>query len=636
MKTNMKFGIGALLTAMLLLSMALVSAVGAKQNQEQGDVGTLALQYTEPVNQYLGPRPQAYTEYFPVTVGANRIKVDLLVTNFDSGDYGKIRLRLYSPNNQEVAIDTLYPLENWLNIDYTGSLTPGNWYIIVSVDDLGSNTINVAGNIILWSLLLIPVSKAQLEEFSEKNAYEHIRVLSEEIGHRIAGSENGIKTSKYIEIKLNEYKLNVYNQEFEFKTIFNETEDWTKHKGEKRTGRNIIGILKGTSEKKIIISAHYDSVNGPGANDDASGVGVMLELARILAIEKHNKTIIFIAFDAEEHQLAGSKYYVANLVQKDIDNILGVINLDSVGRGDFLVGFVWESDSIFTGYSSPMDFVKPIYTGNDVSPGTLEQLEAFMFGKYYAYLISDHSSFIDDRVYKETGKIIPSVSFTFIKKGKLEVTLPSTAASHIPDLHSVNDTVDKIEIQNLKEVGEVVLSAVNRLDMLDNIKKEPEISLFFKIGSRVFSLPYWSILLIIILVPLFISVFLYVKDQSAFALFFAALPYIMLNFIQSQDFYSNVQITVPIFIMITSMFFLFGMFHSNKRVKKISAITFLFLLLIGSLPSWEEFKLDIIGYQMELMVVMFVIILTVLSVWEYAEAYTRRYLKWVKEALSLL
>lgn len=490
--------------------------------------------------------------------------------------------------------------------------------------------------IILWGLLLIPVSKAQLEEFSEKNAYEHIRVLSEEIGHRIAGSENGIQASKYIETKLKEYKLNVYTQEFEFKTIFNETEDWTKHKGEKRTGRNVIGILKGTSEKKIIISAHYDSVNGPGANDDASGVGVMLELARILATEKHNKTIIFIAFDAEEHMRAGSEYYVANLNQEDLDNTLGVLNLDSIGRGNFLTGFIWESDSDFTGYSSPMDFVKPIYTENNVSTGTLEQLEAFMFGKYYAYEISDHSSFIDDKVYKETGKIIPSVSFTFIKKGELEVTLPRTAASHIPDLHSKNDTADKIGIQNLKEAGEVVLGSINKLDILDNIKKEPETILIFKFGNRVFGLPYQIIFVILILVPLFISVFLYVKDQSAFALFFAALPYIMLNFIQSQDFYSNVQITVPIFIMIASIFFLFGMFHSNKRIKKISAITFLLLLLIGSLPSWEEFKLDIIGYQTELMVVMFVIILTVLSVWEYADAYTRRYLKWVKKALSLL
>ncbi|MCX9010810.1 MAG: hypothetical protein OIN66_06775 [Candidatus Methanoperedens sp.] len=152
MKRNIKSGMSSLLIAMLLISMALVPAASAKQEKNgSGDVGTLALQYSEPVNKYLGPRPQTYTEPFPVAVGANRIKVDLLVTNFDSGDYGKIRLRLYNPNNQEVAIDTLYPFENYLDIDYTGSLTPGNWYIIVSVDDLGSNTINVAGTINVYT-----------------------------------------------------------------------------------------------------------------------------------------------------------------------------------------------------------------------------------------------------------------------------------------------------------------------------------------------------------------------------------------------------------------------------------------------------------------------------------------------------
>lgn len=465
--------------------------------------------------------------------------------------------------------------------------------------------------LILLFLLLIPVSNAQSGKFSEKNAYEHIRILSEEIGYRVAGSENGTQASKYIETKLNEYKLNVYIQEFEFETMFNETQSWAEHKGEKRIGRNIIGILKGTSKKRIIISSHYDSINGPGANDDASGVGVMLELAKILEAEKHNKTIVFIAFDAEEHMQAGSKYYVANLNQEDVDNTLGVLNLDSVGRGDLLTGFIWKwkPDSIFTGYSSPMDFVKPIYIENNVSTGTLEQLEAFMFDRYYAYEISDHSSFIDDKVYRKTNKIIPAVSFTFIKKGELEVTLPRTAASHIPDLHSKNDTADKIETPNLKEVGEVVISAINKLDALDTIKKEPETILVLKINNWVFGLPYWSVLFSLILVPLLISIFFYIKKQSAFALFFASLPYITLNFIQSQDFYSNAQITVPIFIMIVSLFFLFGMFHFNKKIQKISITIFLTLLLVGSLPSWGGFKLEIIGYQMELIVVMFIIIL---------------------------
>lgn len=147
MKRNITFGIGMFLAAMLLVSMAFVPAVSAKKDTESGDVGILALQYTEGVNQYLGPNPEAYTEPFPVESGANEIDVRLKVTNFDSGDYGKIHLRLYNPNGNEVASDTLYLFENYLDINYQGSLTPGEWKIIVSVDDLGSNTINVAGNI---------------------------------------------------------------------------------------------------------------------------------------------------------------------------------------------------------------------------------------------------------------------------------------------------------------------------------------------------------------------------------------------------------------------------------------------------------------------------------------------------------
>jgi hypothetical protein len=148
MKQNIKFGIGTLLAAMLLMSMAFVPAVSAKQEKDiSGDVGILALQYSESINEYLGPQPETYTEYFPVESGANEIEVRLLVTDFDSGDYGKIRMSLYNNNNQLVASDTLYIFENYLNVNYKGSISPGNWHIVVSVDDLGANTINVAGNI---------------------------------------------------------------------------------------------------------------------------------------------------------------------------------------------------------------------------------------------------------------------------------------------------------------------------------------------------------------------------------------------------------------------------------------------------------------------------------------------------------
>lgn len=149
MKQNIKFGIGTLLAAMLLMSMVFVPAVSAKQEKDiSGDVGILALQYSESINEYLGPQPETYTEYFPVEPGANEVEVRLLVTNFDIGDYGDIHMSLYNNNNQLVASDTInLPLEKYLDVNYEGSISPGNWHIVVSVDDLGANTINVAGNI---------------------------------------------------------------------------------------------------------------------------------------------------------------------------------------------------------------------------------------------------------------------------------------------------------------------------------------------------------------------------------------------------------------------------------------------------------------------------------------------------------
>ena len=142
-----KFGIGTLFLAMFLVGMAFVPAVSAEEDDGNVEMGILALQYTEGVNRDLGPEPDTYSEYFRVESGADRVEVRLEVTDFDSGDYGNIHLKLYNNNNQLVASDTLYPGENYINVDYTGSISPGNWHIVVSVDDLGSNTINVAGNI---------------------------------------------------------------------------------------------------------------------------------------------------------------------------------------------------------------------------------------------------------------------------------------------------------------------------------------------------------------------------------------------------------------------------------------------------------------------------------------------------------
>lgn len=85
----------------------------------------------------------------------------------------------------------------------------------------------------------------------------------------------------------------------------------------------------------IVISAHHDSVAGaPGANDNASGTAMTLELARVFKSIPSDTEIRFITFGAEELGLLGSNYYVNQLSAGEIDRIIANFNLDMVGSKD--------------------------------------------------------------------------------------------------------------------------------------------------------------------------------------------------------------------------------------------------------------------------------------------------------------
>ena len=115
-------------------------------------------------------------------------------------------------------------------------------------------------------------------------------------------------------------------------------------------GYNVIGVLDGTDpalkNEAIIIGAHYDHLGRGGqgslaansteihhgADDDASGVAALIELARQFSLNKNNRrTIIFIAFGGEEEGLLGSKFYVNNPVFP-LAKTVAMINMDMIGR----------------------------------------------------------------------------------------------------------------------------------------------------------------------------------------------------------------------------------------------------------------------------------------------------------------
>ncbi len=108
---------------------------------------------------------------------------------------------------------------------------------------------------------------------------------------------------------------------------------------------NLGGIIRGKTGKHIVIGAHYDHLGHGeiasstpwrrevhnGADDNASGVAVLIEAARLAATRKPDRSIAFLSFTAEELGAVGSEYFVKHC-PFPLDSIIAMVNLDTVGR----------------------------------------------------------------------------------------------------------------------------------------------------------------------------------------------------------------------------------------------------------------------------------------------------------------
>jgi len=104
--------------------------------------------------------------------------------------------------------------------------------------------------------------------------------------------------------------------------------------------RNVLGSVKGKGKKWIVIGAHYDHLGKmgpdamfPGANDNASGVAMLLSLAEHFAKHKPKMNILFVAFAGEEAGLTGSDWFIVDR-PIDLGKIRMMLNLDIMGTGD--------------------------------------------------------------------------------------------------------------------------------------------------------------------------------------------------------------------------------------------------------------------------------------------------------------
>jgi Tol biopolymer transport system component len=180
----------------------------------------------------------------------------------------------------------------------------------------------------------------------------HISYLaSDKLGGRLAGSPNEKLAAEYLSTQLKSFKLKPYDgksyiQKFDYKLKLNPKDSLAITTIQ---AHNVVGFLDNKASKTIVIGAHYDHLGlnehnnstkpnskgeiHNGADDNASGVAGVLELARMLStnkeIEKAN--YIFALFSGEEDGLQGSKFMTEN-IKKLYPNVTTMINMDMIGK----------------------------------------------------------------------------------------------------------------------------------------------------------------------------------------------------------------------------------------------------------------------------------------------------------------
>jgi Zn-dependent M28 family amino/carboxypeptidase len=239
-----------------------------------------------------------------------------------------------------------------------------------------------------------------------------------------------------------------YLQEFTFKPSTNPHQQAAvveKRGDSTSTGRNVIAYLDNKAPTTVIIGAHYDHLGmggqgslyreGPaihnGADDNASGVAIMLKLANDLQDKNTNNNYLFIAFSGEEIGLLGSNYFVKNPTI-DLEGVNYMVNMDMVGRLNE------ENTLAVHGVGTSPVWKQTLFANNDLGLNIAEHESGI--GP------SDHTSFyIMD---------IPVLHFF--------------TGQH-SDYHKPSDDADKLNYAGMETISKFILNIITDLDDNDKL-----------------------------------------------------------------------------------------------------------------------------------------------------------------------
>lgn len=268
------------------------------------------------------------------------------------------------------------------------------------------------------------------------------RNLQAIVGERspFSGQRHLAEVESFIEKELASYGLAVESDTFSYRG---------------KNFRNIVGRLSAQrGASLIILGAHFDSVEGtPGADDNASGLAVLLEAARLLSRARLRSELLFCAFNLEELNMIGSTYFAKKLKAAEV-KVEAMISLEMIGytdprpgsqkypiglswlypeRGDF-IGVIgnWYSSSLLRRFTRQMRQVPGLPVETLSVPGN--------GGLVPAVRLSDHSPFWD--------------------LGYPALMVTDTSFFRNPHYHGPRDTLDTLNLDFMAKVCAGVIRGV--------------------------------------------------------------------------------------------------------------------------------------------------------------------------------
>jgi len=216
-------------------------------------------------------------------------------------------------------------------------------------------------------------------------------------------------------------------------------------------------LLPGTDPSRrhetILVTSHYDHLGVqkgklyPGANDNASGVAAMLEVARLVVQQPLPRSVLFVAFGSEEQLMLGSYHYVAHPL-RPLETTAAVLNLDMIGRNEEHTAESEGAYEVTAGTSDRLNLVGAVFSPD---------LEKVLTSEAPSAGLELSTKFDRD---SSMRALFRCDHLPFLQKGVPAVWL---FGGFHPGYHEPSDTVDRLDFDKLARVVRLTVSTVRAL-----------------------------------------------------------------------------------------------------------------------------------------------------------------------------